>query len=175
MSMPDYKIAAEQVLEEFWDGNGFPVNPIMIAQSMGIKVHGMNLPDDVSGALMKERGSSPEIFVSKTDSKNRIRFSIAHELGHYVRRLLDEEKVPDEYENEEYEYIDLRDGNSKSGNDPEEIFANNFAANLLMPSNELKRQKGKSVYQLMNLFGVSGEAIRYRLRKERMPIITIAG
>jgi Zn-dependent peptidase ImmA (M78 family) len=53
-----------------------------------------------------------------------VTLSWAHELGHFIRRTDEPHK---------YEYVDYRDQRSSTGTDEEEMFANRFAANLLMP------------------------------------------
>lgn len=59
-----------------------------------------------------------------------------------------------------------RDTLSAAGTDPEEIYANAFAANLLMPEYEVRRlRRGKraSDLDLALRFGVSREAAKRRL------------
>lgn len=125
-SMPkryDASVAARELLEECWDGT-LPVDPVHVARTMGVKVLDASLDDDVSGALVKEEGADPSILLNASDSRNRKRFTCAHELGHFIRRTDEPHK---------YEYVDYRDQRSSTGTDEEEMFANRFAANLLMP------------------------------------------
>ncbi len=153
---------ANYVLESQWLGKGFPVDPAWIASSLGIKVVEMSLPPNVSGALIKKEGSDPAIILERSDSKNRKRFSCAHELGHYVRRL--------GTDSHSYKYIDLRGDLARAGTDPEEIFANNFAACLLMPEDEVrgKLRESNSRLELAQYFGVSDEALSIRLNKLKL-------
>ena len=116
-----------------------------------------DLGDNVQGALIKEQGRDPQIVLNESDSTNRRRFTCAHEIGHFVRRG---EAL------EEYEYIDFRDTASSTGHDPEERYANQFAASLLMPE-EIARQfdrDGLSEVEMAVRFGVSREAMHYRLQ-----------
>ncbi|EPZ6667431.1 ImmA/IrrE family metallo-endopeptidase, partial [Escherichia coli] len=64
-----------------------------------------------------------------------------------------------------YEYADFRGEESKCGTDPDEIFANQFAAELLMPADEVKKlhAQGNPSYVIAHHFGVSDDAINYRL------------
>src|SRR5579872_2579934 len=120
---------AERMRMSFWRG-GFPVDPVQIARTLGIDVRQAVLSPDVSGALVKKLGEDPVILMNANDAPNRQRFTCAHELGHFVERGND----PDAYE-----YVDLRDTIwSAAGTDPAEVFANNFAANLLMPAAEVR-------------------------------------
>lgn len=152
------KESAKKLLESTWIGRGMPVDPVFIATELGVDVLEAELPEDIWGALIKDEDKDPIIVLSVNDSKNRKRFTCAHELGHYAYRLATD--------GNKYEYIDLRGNHSSTGNDPEEIFANQFAASLLMPETEVK----KLVYQqlpkflMAQHFGVSDDAIRFRLK-----------
>lgn len=155
---------ADEVLSLLWSNAGFPVDPVAIARKMEIVVVETELPGDVSGALIKEPGKDPEVFIHITDSRQRKRFSCAHELGHYFSRLrtLREEN--------QYEYVDFRDANSSLGSNKEEIFANAFAANLLMPEQEVRKQYGrKSNFWLATYFDVSETALAYRIENLKLP------
>jgi Zn-dependent peptidase ImmA (M78 family) len=147
--------AASELLEECWDGR-LPVNPIRIAKSLGIKVFNAALDEEVSGALVKKEGSDPSILLNVEDSRNRKRFTCAHEVGHFVRRSEEPEK---------YEYMDYRDPRSSTGSIEEERFANSFAANLLMPKAavEALHADGMPDFRMALQFGVSREAMRNRL------------
>lgn len=151
---------AERILRELWGqrlGESVPVDPVQIARRLGIDVLDARLDPDVSGALVKERGQDPTIVLNWQDSPNRKRFSCAHEIGHFVRRS----DQPDEYE-----YVDLRDAFSGTGQDPEEVYANTFAACLLMPDREVRRLHRKRFSDLAMAvrFDVSREAMQYRLK-----------
>lgn len=150
--------AAQKVLGTVWKSRSFPVDPAWIASQLGIKVIETELPEEVSGAIIKKKNQDPIVVISKADSKNRQRFSCAHELGHYVYRSSEGK--------EEYEWIDLRDKTSGMGTKTEEVYANKFAASLLMPQDEVKLlHKGKTPPFLMaQYFGVSDDAMNFRLQ-----------
>lgn len=152
--------AAEATLNLLWKDRGFPVDPVIIAKELGVEVIETELPPEVSGALLKEAGKSPWIAVHRSDVVTRKRFTCAHELGHYVARV---ESSDDE---REYEYVDFRDQQSANGKNPEEIFANQFAAQLLMPEKEVRKQHAKLTTHmaLARYFGVSNEALKFRLK-----------
>ena len=152
------KEAAKKLIESVWAGRGMPVDPVFIAADLGIDVLEAELPDNVWGALIKDEDKDPIIMLSVSDSKNRKRFTCAHELGHYAYRMAND--------GNKYEYIDLRGNHSTDGTDPEEIFANQFAANLLMPEDELRQLRGEGLpsFLLAQHFGVSDDAIRFRLK-----------
>ncbi len=153
---------ALELLQKAWKKDGplkLPVDPFAIAQMLGIKVyldHG--LPPEVSGMLQKQAGyEDPEILLNPRDSRNRQRFTCAHELGHYSKHVK-------EGADGSWEYVDKRDPLSSQGLSRDEIYANKFAAELLMPSFALKERGGESNVAALALdFGVSADAMRFRL------------
>jgi Zn-dependent peptidase ImmA (M78 family) len=108
-----------------------PVNVEEVAKHLGLRVISMELADDVSGLLITRPARSC-IVIRKNDTVQRQRFSIAHEIGHFVLRH--------QFESGEHVHVDRgyrvshRDQRSASGTDSKEIEANQFAAALLMPS-----------------------------------------
>ena len=62
--------------------------------------------------------------------------------------------------------VDLRSGLSTTGSDPEEVYANEFAACLLMPPDSIRtyRETGLSDLEMAMSFKVSREAMRHRLK-----------
>jgi Zn-dependent peptidase ImmA (M78 family) len=152
----DAEEAAERVRKEFW-GHTVPVDPAQVAEALGLEVLAAQLGPQLAGALVKEPGRDPRIFLNGADSSNRKRFTCAHEIGHFVKRV-DAES--------DYEYYDFRDSfASSSGIDPEERYANAFAAALLMPKDRLKQMKkeGLKDLEMAARLGVSREAMIYRL------------
>lgn len=154
--------SAQKVLDTIWGGRPFPVDSFVIATQLGIKVIEAELPTEVSGAIIKKKGNDPLIVLSKSDSNNRKRFSCAHELGHYAYRT--------DTLQEEYDYIDLRGKNSSMGTEPEEVFANKFAASLLMPEIEVKKLYDKKTpfFLMAQYFGVSDDAMTFRLENLKL-------
>ena len=160
---------AQKILStpRLWKEGLFPVDPITICRNLDLAVVETELPTvetelptNVSGALIKEIGKEPVIVLHKSDSNNRKRFSCAHELGHYISRTESNDIE------QKYEYIDLRNSLSAYGTDKNEIFANTFAANLLMPEEEVKQlsQEKKPYFEMALYFGVSPEALKIRLK-----------
>jgi Zn-dependent peptidase ImmA (M78 family) len=152
---------AERVRKLAWPGQP-PIDPAEVAQTLGLRVVTADLDSDVMGALIKRPGEQPTIMINQADPDNRQRFTCAHELGHWVRRS---------GEPEEFATIDLRSEESSTGKDPEEVFANEFAACLLIPAEELRIAKllGRSGRLLAVYFGVSQDAMAYRLANLGMP------
>lgn len=158
---------ARGLLETLWRDEGgrlpVPVDPIVIARRLGIEVFEVSFgDDDVSGALEKRVGGEPRIYLNEQNHPHRQRFTCAHECGHYVKRSLDGTASG------AFEYLDLRSHLSSRGTDPEERWANAFAAALLMPADfvvgnfERLGQTG-----LANTLVVSIDAMGHRLASLR--------
>lgn len=149
---------AESVLATHW-GASFPVDPSAIAERLGVLVRRAPLPADTSGLIMKRQGEDAEILVERADSPMRQRFTVAHELGHFIERTV-VQKTPDE----DFGFIDRRQARV---HDAHEFFANEFAANLLMPAVEVRRRydHNPDAISLAAQFGVSTMALKTRLLK----------
>lgn len=152
----DAKRDAEGIRRAAWQ-DILPVDPVLIARWLGINVLEAELDRDVAGALVKQSGQDPTILLNAVDSPNRQRFTCAHELGHFARRS-DQPDV--------YEYVDRRNTLSAMGQDEEEMYANAFAANLLMPEDHVRRfhERGMNDLEMSLRFSVSREAIVNRLK-----------
>jgi Zn-dependent peptidase ImmA (M78 family) len=152
---------ATRVLATTWSdiaGDGHvPVDPFRIANHLGIDVFEADLAEDVSGLIVKEYNRDPVVLLNADDSENRKRFTLAHELGHYYRWSDDDD---------EYHRVDRRDFVAAQGTEPDEIFSNAFAAELLMPAEHVRERhkQFQGVADLAWQFRVSEEAMRNRLR-----------
>ena len=162
------KDQAERILRDIWaliaGGRHFPVDPIRIAGSLDITVYRVPLDQRLAGVLVKESGRDVAILLNDADSKNRQRFTCAHEIGHYVRR--------ETTLSGEYNVIDERSQLTSTGSDETERLANQFAACLLMPEDEVKKRvrKGLPAYELVSAFGVSQEALGWRLADLKLTV-----
>lgn len=147
--------AASNVLQAHWDGV-LPVNVNEISKRMGVRLQpkgGPFRPYEFSGYYKREAGV-PVIEYNVADSQTRQRFTIAHELGHFVLGHADAPR-------------DLPTSFGASVKDPRERAANQFAAELLMPTWAVKKisRSGRfsDVSQLATAFAVSQMAMSYRL------------
>ena len=135
-----------------------------IAESLGIDVKGEELDDDISGLFVMKNGK-PFIRFNNSEGQKRRRFTIAHELGHYV---LHREGTP-LFVDKKNEKTLYRNSTSSSGEVKREREANAFAASLLMPeafiSDEMRNiPLGKNpITHLANVFNVSEQAMSFRL------------
>jgi Zn-dependent peptidase ImmA (M78 family) len=151
---------AAKLLAEAWTGV-IPVDPVRIARTAGLGVIDAALDQNTMGALVKKPGQDPTIMINKDDGENRRRFTCAHELGHYVKRS---------DATGEYTTVDLRSGLSTEGIDEDEIYANEFAASLLMPEREVRRlaKDGMADWEMAIRFKVSREAMQFRLKNLKL-------
>lgn len=146
---------AEATLSAYWQSGRFPVDPMSIAEAMGISVQEQPLPADTSGLIVKREHQDAEIILSRTDPKLRKVFTCAHELGHYVERT-------NRGSDKEFGFVDKR----TPANNVHEFYANEFAANLLMPASEVHRQaRTLDPIRMASYFNVSLPAMRVRLAK----------
>lgn len=125
------KEAARNLLSEA-KVNKPPVPVERLARLRGAQVRYEPLDGDLSGMLFRE-GARAIIGVNASHPKSRQRFTIAHELGHL------ELHQPTEFFVDHRFLVRRRDGLSSQAVNHEEIEANGFAAELLMPSLMLEK------------------------------------
>jgi len=136
-----------------------PVNVESLARALGLKVYRARLEDGVYGKLIRdsEHGgtSGYSIYVNTFDAPVRQRFTIAHEIAHFVlhRDLIDSE------------IVDRQMYRSNLGN-VYETQANRLAADILMPASLVRKefQACRDAASLARRFDVSAEAMEIRLQ-----------
>lgn len=150
------KAKAEETLRAH--GDQIPVDPRRIAAELGIVVRDVLLEEGTSGLILKRRDEDPLIMVHSPHSELRKRFTIAHEIGHFIERT-DVQQQPDE----DFGFVEARGRKS----DVHEYFANEYAGNLLMPEEQLRQAHAEdsSAIALAGRFGVSVDAMKTRLLK----------
>jgi Zn-dependent peptidase ImmA (M78 family) len=154
---------AERLIESEWEGHGLPINPVYIAKQLGVEVYQMALQQDVDGILkFYEGGKTPVILVPQDAPDTRRRFSVAHELGHLIIYL---RRNPGGYGPAPETDVFYRNPDSRTATKPEEVWANQFGAALLMPRQYVRALvgEGKSDLALASYFEVSLEAMSHRL------------
>lgn len=125
-----------------------PVHVVAVARACGVPVLPLppGGPSDVDACLAYHPPDTWAIFVAPGRGNGRRRFSIAHELGHYLlHRDLIAAGIPlgPEHERE----------------------ANEFAAELLMPEEVIGRTARNQLEELKHRFLVSGGALQVRLER----------
>jgi Zn-dependent peptidase ImmA (M78 family)/DNA-binding XRE family transcriptional regulator len=129
-----------------------PVRVQDLAIACGVLVIKRAMSDDLSG-LVFDMNDAAVIAVNSDHGENRQRFSIAHELGHYL--LSHHDRF----------HIDLTEGDPPGYDWQTERAANEFAAELLMPREMVLRELGQALdtHRLGKRFRVSELAMGYRL------------
>jgi Zn-dependent peptidase ImmA (M78 family) len=150
---------AQKLLDKF-DLNNIPVQVEDVAKKLNLNLLPFDLGTDVSGVLHIENDKA-SIGYNPLESKVRQRFTIAHELGHFV---LHRDKGNVFVDNENYySQIKFRSSNLQlsSEDHQQEREANEFAAALLMPVNNIKKEIKK-----LNGFDLSDSSMIMELAKK---------
>lgn len=142
-----------------------PVDVEKIAKGLGIRVQRTSAPDDLSGFLLRDPSGEVVIGVNSTHSPFRQRFTIAHELGHF--HLHRGNPLYVDRRGAGFE-VHARDARSSQGSDRNEIEANAFAGELLMPTMFMDRDLMKQ-----HAIDVSEES-NVKTLAERYEVSTVA-
>lgn len=155
----------EQVLTRYWKRGKLPVDLRHIAEQAGLTVISINPFDEQSaegviGSYTPATESHPAtIAVDEREPLNRVRFTLAHELGHHFLGHNTES------------FRDTTRNFNINNFDPRETAANNFAARLLMPAQYVKvlveDKRITDVRELATIFSVSELAMKIRLQNLR--------
>ena len=136
-----------------------------LASQLKIKLIEKTMSDEVSGFFVMTEGL-PVITYNKLHKPKRQRFTIAHEIGHFILHSKEQpisiDKVPK---------VMFRNSASSSGEILKEREANSFAASLLMPKALIEHDIEHlspifiedAISKMANDFGVSEQAMSFRL------------
>lgn len=144
--------------------NSIPVDVEALCKKLGIEVFSVNMNKleaqanglQISGLIFKEVDEEKEeesftIYVNENEPYLRERFTIAHELGHYFLHMKDSDVI----------------ASFRSDQSPRETEANSFAAELLMPRDEVRKEHKKLLIptcgSLAEKFQVSKQAMAITL------------
>ena len=137
-----------------------PVDVVHIASKLGIRVLTTSFRTENNYAgMIQRKGASGTIWVNRFDAWVRQRFTIAHELGHWMLHL-----TKDGTWAESAAQIAYRPQTPQSTEQEQE--ANRFAAALLMPSplvNAYLEQEIDDPAVLADIFDVSRQAMDIRI------------
>jgi Zn-dependent peptidase ImmA (M78 family) len=159
---------AKKVLNQYLSAHGnssivenYRIDLEKIAESLHISIVPYEFSDNISGVFIR-KDKKLYLGVNSTQHEHRQRFTIAHEIGHYLlhsRETLHYDTQPEFSKGEQF----FRAGNIST---LEETEANHFAAELLMPEDLVKKltESGTtSIQELAEKFDVSEDAMKYRL------------
>lgn len=138
-----------------------PVDLDAMAQELGLHVVRAPLASDIAGMLVRdaEARAGYRVVVNSSDPPRRQRFTLAHELAHY---MLHRDLVDEVVDNALYRSPNLGDDMERQ--------ADRFAAQLLLPAEEVRRAYStlRALGPLADRFDVSDAALRIRLRELRL-------
>lgn len=156
-SLDQETLATIQALQD-----GAPIRLSAIANALRVKVLATTLPSGISGEIRPDPNTPGEyvIKVNKNDSARRQRFTVAHEIGHY---LLHRDEIGDGITDDVLYRSSL--------SDRREAQANRFAADLLMPQKLVDEWMDRAralkvdnvITFLADKFNVSEAAMKIRL------------
>jgi Zn-dependent peptidase ImmA (M78 family) len=140
-----------------------PVPVDTIAEHLGLEIRFAPLAGDLYGALIRNNHEM-YIGVNSLNHANRRRFTIAHELGHFVLHKGIKVHIDKDFR------VNWRNDDSSQAVSDEEMEANRFAAELLMPiqflTRDIEKLKGvgqETVVLLARKYRVSRQAMKIRL------------
>jgi len=147
-----------------------PVNLDSILRQLGIELSKVELDDDISGMIERKNGNNYLITVNSKHHPNRQRFTIAHELSHY---LLHRDKLEGgTLDTKKYRTCASSKLYNQNINRQEEKEANNLAASILMPEElvvefykHFENLRVNSYSFLASIFGVSQSAMEIRINE----------
>ena len=150
-----------------------PVNVEKVARTLGATIRYSPLDDELSGMIFIKDGT-PIIGVNSLHHPNRQRFTIAHEIGHLVlhREMVTAEVHVDKDFSIGFQPL-RRDNQSTLGTEKVEIEANQFAAELLMPTSVLEHllqdkrfdiDDDRPLEKIARKFKVRKQALEFRIR-----------
>ena len=137
---------------------GSPVKIVALAREFGVGVFNDILQPEVSGQIARMPDGGYRITADRADSKPRRRFTIAHELAHF---LLHRDAIGDGLAENRLHRSRLQNRM--------EMEANRLAADILMPYEQLDaaiesaRESGANLIDIAAQFGVSRSALKVRL------------
>ncbi len=146
---------AERLLD-FRTTKGFAVEPVGIANRLGVEVLEADLEEAKLGGLLIKPGEDPRILLNRRHGFIRRRLTCAKEFGYYVRQSA---------RTNEYGRVDRRTDSFIAVTDPDDVYAEEFAACLLMPGWVVQTlaEIGLDDLEMALRLYVSREAIQLRL------------
>ncbi len=140
-----------------------PVPVEQLATSLGASIRYEPFAGELSG-LVHRSDDGTVIGVNSMHASTRRRFTIAHEIGHLLLHKNEDLHIDERFP------IGFRNETSSQASDPAEIEANQFAAELLMPSNLLTNDLKALSRETDPEAAVAELAARYEVSEQAMAI-----
>lgn len=160
MPTKEYSQKTLEILEKH--NKDTPVSVINIAHELGLKIFNTDsLSENQSGLIRKEEDGFV-IYVNKDHAPVRKRFTIAHEVAHFLEH---KDKIGDDYITTNRQALKREDNQQLTKEEEErEMEANKLAAKILMPEKKFIEVWGKSdnIEEVANAFEVSASAAAIR-------------
>jgi len=143
--------------------NACPVDVEAIARDLGIAVaYDVSLGGNVSGKIVKDERASRSgyaIYINAADNERRQRFTLAHEIAHFV---LHRDLIGDGVVDSALYRSSLSDEHERQ--------ANRMAADMLLPAPLVRSRyrTEKALSRISAAFNVSEDAMRIRLKELRL-------
>jgi len=143
-----------------------PVNIEKLIEALGLQLERKaDLHPRIAGQIERLNDGTFKISVNKADHYYRRRFTMAHELAHYLlHRNLIGSGVDD---TKAYRSLDIGQFHNIHIKPEHETEANRIAAKLLMPARLVRRhyeETNGNIHEMAKRFQVSAEAMGYRLQ-----------
>jgi len=172
MQFEKIKSAADLLMES--NAYSLPVDLNKVTNFLKIKVVEEIIDDSFSGLLII-KNEKPVIGLNKNHPPNRKRFTIAHEIGHFILHHKKHNAGGEEvFIDKKNQMAYFRSKKSANNEDPREAQANKFAAELLMPDELIRKYIDDkkidlfddfSIQKLSSFLKVSAAALSLRLMK----------
>lgn len=142
-----------------------PVPIDRVARYLNLQIQPVDLGEEVSGVLVVSAGGGV-IGYNLAQHPVRQRFTVAHEIGHFVLH----HTVKELFIDKQYTAIYKRDQASSQGDHRLEIEANRFAAALLIPKDLLIEEIMKLHFDLASESAMKALAEKFSVSTQAMSI-----
>jgi Zn-dependent peptidase ImmA (M78 family) len=147
-----------EMIESFQDDGAVKLSEI--ARQLGVEVKAATLKPGLSGEIKRKPDGGFRIRVNRHDPKRRQRFTVAHEIAHF---LLHQDQIGDGIEDDKLYRSELSDRREQE--------ANRLAADILMPERLIRfaleeaeeKDVGDKALYLANQLDVSESAMSIRM------------
>lgn len=163
MKTQDIKNTVTQLLDKYELTEEIPIPIVALCQQEGLRVLETDFTEPDIAGLILGRNNHYTIYINRLDPAPRKRFTIAHELGHYLLHL--QGQIYDKGFRDTRATLRTAFRYARHTS-PYEKEANRFAAEILMPEKPMVEysQLTDSV-TMAQIFSVSAQALHIRLQE----------